>query len=101
MPMIEKIVQTAKQIVNEMVESQSARPWCTVLEPGVAMRIPREKRSGTQIAKTRRWLFALDQTARPESVTCLPRGNVPWIGFIEVVIDHLPAAGKVPAFHSY
>ena len=26
MPMIEKIVQTAKQIVKEMVESQSARP---------------------------------------------------------------------------
>jgi len=25
MPMIEKIVQTAKQIVNAMVESQSAR----------------------------------------------------------------------------
>jgi hypothetical protein len=26
MPIIEKIVHTAKQIVNEMVESQSARP---------------------------------------------------------------------------
>jgi len=25
--MIEKIVQTAKQIVKAMVESQSARPW--------------------------------------------------------------------------
>ncbi|CEG07059.1 hypothetical protein BN961_00440 [Afipia felis] len=26
MPMMEKIVQTAKQTVNEIVESQSARP---------------------------------------------------------------------------
>ena len=30
--MIEKIVQTAKHIVKERVESQSARLWCTVLE---------------------------------------------------------------------
>jgi hypothetical protein len=36
-------------------------------------------------------------TIAPESVICLLRGNVGWIGFIEVVIDHLPGAAKVPA----
>jgi hypothetical protein len=40
------------------------------------------------------------QTIAPESVTFLPRGNVRWIGFIEVVIDHLLEAGNVPAIHS-
>jgi hypothetical protein len=41
------------------------------------------------------------QTIAPESVTFLPRGNVRWIGFIEVVIDHLLEAGNVPAIHSH
>jgi hypothetical protein len=31
---------------------------------------------------------------------CLLRGNVGWIGLIEVVIDHLPGAAKVPAIYS-
>jgi hypothetical protein len=39
-------------------------------------------------------------TIAPESVTCLLRGNVGWIGLIEVVIDHFPGAAKVPAIHS-
>ncbi|MBP1293962.1 putative membrane protein [Bradyrhizobium elkanii USDA 61] len=36
-PMIEKIVQTAKQIVKEIVESQSARLSRLVLEPAASM----------------------------------------------------------------
>ena len=36
----------------------------------------------------------------PKSVTCLLRGNVGWIGLVEIVIDHLPGAAKVPAIHS-
>jgi hypothetical protein len=38
MPMIEKIVQTAKQIVKAIVESQSARPGAvlTGLDPFIA-----------------------------------------------------------------
>jgi hypothetical protein len=30
----------------------------------------------------------------------LLRGNVRWIGLIEIVIDHLLGAAKVPAIHS-
>jgi hypothetical protein len=65
--MIEKIVQTAKHIVKEMVESQSARPWCAVLECLVTMRIPQKSASGERDDQIGEDQFVLDQMERRQT----------------------------------
>jgi hypothetical protein len=54
----------------------------------------------TDIARRSDRVRLVPNTIAPESVICLLRGNVGWIGLIEVVIDYLPGAAKVPAIHS-
>jgi hypothetical protein len=63
MPIIEKIVQTAKQIVKAMVESQSARPWWTVREAGDAISSPRENVRGHKWPKPERGELCWDKVA--------------------------------------